>query len=175
MNKKEYIEYLIEETQRAEGCARELNLSSPKLSSLTSVVDSMRGFLVYLLGAEAYNIKDELIFPEEPCSIEVYAIERSLKDMCWCLYENNSSIVVFYAFCTQILRAILAVQLEEKGVAASCIGHECDDYTAFSIDKATKKDIKNAVFEHMEFKCPDTRANFYFTSFEDVNSFNFLK
>lgn len=179
MNREKYIKYLFDETVKAEETAqvvtKELNLDEMRSLSLTSIVETMRGFLVYLRGNEAYNFKENLIFPEEPCSIEIYAIERSLKDMCWLFFKDSPNVAVLYAYCTQILRATLAIHLQDKGVLASCLAYESYDYKEFSVTNATERDIERAAFDCMEFKCPDTNANFYLSSFDDGNSFDFLK
>lgn len=176
MNREEYIEYLFNETTRAEDyaqiVAKEMNLDEIRALSFTGIVDAIRGFLTHLKGWDAYDFRDRLIFPEEPCSLEVYAIERSLRDMCWLLFRLSPSIAVFYAQSTQILRALLAIHLEDKGISASCMAYDSYYYKDFSVVNATEKDIENAVFDCMEFTCPDTGVIFYFSPFYDGNVYD---
>lgn len=175
MEKQEYIEYLLEEVVKAEEVANqiidELDLDFNGASNLTGVIYTMRSFLVYLIGWDGYDYNDQLIFPERPSSIEVYATERTLSDMRFYFIMKCPKIAVFWAYSTQILRAALAIQLSDKGAAISCLKYETDDYRPFSMNELTKNDIKEAAYSCMDFTCPDTNARFDFASYDDANSF----
>lgn len=175
MTRQEYIEYLATETSKAEDIAKAIIgkafLNDFQAAPINSVVMSMKAFLRDL--SKEIDLYNGNIFPlrEKPSAIEVYSIENSIVDMRYYFLASAPEVSEFWAICTGILRAALAIHLLDEGVEASCARYMGDDFYTFSYEICTADDIQGGAYDYMSFTCPETKTSFRFASFDGANDF----
>lgn len=172
--REDYINYLIEELEKLNeitaSAIQELKLESWWSKSAFNITcGRIAEYLSYLKGE---SVEDECGFPcykRAPLPADVLALEGGVNVIQYLFAMKSLKVADYWTLSTQLARASLALYLTERGVLVNCLAYDADDEYVFSLDNATKDDIRNAAFSNMYFDCPDSGARYRFASYDDEN------